>query len=85
MTHKRFHTDILLKETLKKEDRIKIPTEENFYIKMQSNIMAAIVNSEVMKIDKWSKSWVFLEPTLDLNEGAVKLQHSEIKNKYSSN
>lgn len=85
MTQKRFHTDILLKETLKKEDRIKIPNEDQFYLKMQSNIMMAIENSQIKKIDKWSKPWVLLEPTLDLNEGAVKLQHSENKNKYSSN
>ncbi len=85
MTHKRFHTDILLKETLKKEDRIKIPTDESFYMSLQSSIMTAIENSEVKKIDKWQKPWVFLEPTLDLNEGAVKLQHSEIKSKFTSN
>lgn len=71
---KRFHTDILLKETLKKEDRIKIPVDEKFYQKMQNNIMAAIENSEMKETDKWSKPWVFLEPVIDLNEGSVKLR-----------
>jgi hypothetical protein len=77
----KFHKDVLLKATLKHEDRIKIPTDQNFFDSMHNNIMAAIENLEVHKADKWSKPWVFLEPTLDLNAGAVKLN----TNKFSNN
>lgn len=82
MTTKRFHVDNLLKETLKKEDRVKLPEDREFYENMQKNIMAAIVQTEleipegVDKTTKWSKPWVFLEPgtRTALEEGAVKLQ-----------
>lgn len=79
MTTKRFHVDNLLKETLKKEDRVKIPEDREFYENMQKNIMAAIAQTELEandgadKTTKWSKPWVFLEP------GASQLQPSKTK------
>lgn len=86
MTTKRFHVDNLLKETLKKEDRVKLPEDPQFFENMHTNIMAAIVNTEFETHDQstmksrpttWSQPWVFLEPgrpTTALEEGTVKLK-----------
>lgn len=74
MTQKRFYADMLLKQTLKKEDRVRIPTDEAFYETMNNNIMMAISNSEVAPENKWEKPWVFLEPSIELNEGAGNLR-----------
>lgn len=82
MKGKRFYVDTLLKETLKKEDRVRIPTDAEFYEKMQSNIMAAIQQTEIEvqggdQNPKWSKPWVFLEPGINLEEGSIKLHSSK--------
>lgn len=74
MTQKRFHADMLLKQTLKKEDRVRIPTDEAFYQNMNNNIMMAIENLEVTPENKWEKPWVFLEPSIELNEGEGNLR-----------
>lgn len=85
MTSKRFYVDTLLKETLKKEDRVKLPEDQEFYVKMENNIMTAITQVELetndgeKQLSKWSKPWVFLEPSRSLEEGAVKLQSSNDK------
>ncbi len=74
MTQKRFHADMLLKQTLKKEDRVRIPADEAFYQNMNNNIMMAIENLEVTPENKWEKPWVFLEPSIELNEGEGNLR-----------
>jgi hypothetical protein len=79
MTQKRFYADMLLKQTLKKEDRVRIPTDENFYESMNNKIMMAIANSDVMPQNKWEKPWVFLEPRIELNEGAGNLRTDKFK------
>ncbi len=73
MTQKRLYVDVLLKQTLKKEDRVVLPDTEDFYINMHNKIMHAVHQTEIKQYDKWSKPWVFLEPNIDLKEGAVKL------------
>lgn len=84
MTQKRFNADMLLKQTLKKEDRIRIPDDEKFYEALNNKIMMAIETSEVKATEKWEKPWVFLEPSIELNEGAVSLRSDQFKakNKY---
>lgn len=82
MSGKRFYVDTLLKETLKKADRVRLPTETEFYEKMQNNIMMAIHQTEIGvrggdQNIKWSKSWVFLEPDVSLEEGSIKLHSSK--------
>ena len=74
MTQKRFYADVLLKQTLKKEDRVRIPTDESFYEALNSKIMMAIESSEVAPGNKWEKPWVFLEPGIELNEGVGNLR-----------
>ncbi len=83
MTQKRFYADILFKQTLKKEDRIVIPEEEEFYEKMNKKIMKAIENTEVAPGNKWEKPWVFLERQIELNEGVGNLRSDKFKAKVS--
>ncbi len=83
MKGKRFYVDTLLKETLKKEDKVHLPSDPMFYENMQTNIMAAIQHTEIETQGsdqniKWSKPWVFLEPGINLEEGSIKL-HSNKK------
>lgn len=84
MTQKRFYADMLLKQTLKKEDRVRIPTDEAFYETMNNKIMMAIENSEVSPENKWEKPWVFLEPSIELNEGAGNLRSDKFKAKVTT-
>ena len=84
MTQKRFYADMLLKQTLKKEDRVRIPTDDAFYETMNNKIMMAIENSEVSPENKWEKPWVFLEPNIELNEGAGNLRSDKFKAKVST-
>ncbi len=84
MTQKRFHADMLLKQTLKKEDRVRIPADESFYQNMNNNIMMAIENLEVTPENKWEKPWVFLEPSIELNEGAGNLRSDKFKAKVTT-
>jgi hypothetical protein len=85
MTQKRFYADMLLKQTLKKEDRVRIPTDEAFFEAMNNKIMMAIENSEVTPENKWEKPWVFLEPSIELNEGAGNLRSDKFKTKVTTN
>ena len=84
MNQKRFYADVLLKQTLKKEDRIVIPTDEKFYETMNNNIMMAIATSEVTPENKWEKPWVLLEPSIELNEGAGNLRSDKFKAKVTT-
>lgn len=84
MTQKRFYADILLKQTLKKEDRIRIPEDESFYENMNNKIMMAIESSEVSPSNKWEKPWVFLEPNIELNEGAGNLRSDKFNAKTTT-
>jgi hypothetical protein len=84
MTQKRFYADMLLKQTLKKEDRVTIPTDEKFYEAMNNRIMMAIETSEVSPENKWEKPWVFLEPSIELNEGAGNLRSDKFKAKIAT-
>lgn len=87
MTQKRFYADMLLKQTLKKEDRIRIPDDEKFYETLNNKIMMAIETSQVktpLQSEKWEKPWVFLEPSIELNEGAVSLRSEQFNTKIST-
>mgnify|MGYP001290209089 CR=1 FL=1 len=84
MTQKRFYADMLLKQTLKKEDRVRIPTDEAFFETMNNKIMMAIANTEVTPENKWEKPWVFLEPSIELNEGAGNLRSDKFKAKVTT-
>ncbi|MBC7457147.1 MAG: hypothetical protein H7235_02630, partial [Bdellovibrionaceae bacterium] len=70
--------------TLKKEDRIRIPTDESFYEAMNKKIMIAIEHAEVTPKNKWEKPWVFLEPSIELNEGAGNLRSDKFKAKVTT-
>ena len=84
MTQKRFYADMLLKQTLKKEDRVQIPTDEKFYEAMTNKIMMSIETAEVTPENKWEKPWVFLEPNIELNEGAGNLRSTKFNAKITT-
>lgn len=73
MAQKRLYVDALIKQTLKKQDQVVLPDHEDFYHHMHNKIMNLVSQTEVKTFDKWSKPWVFLEQSVDLKEGAVKL------------
>ncbi len=54
-------TTALLVLKLKKEDSIELPMDEKFFDLMHSRIMSAVEQTEVKPLNRWSKTWVFLE------------------------
>ncbi len=55
-------TEALIKQKLKKEDPVELPMNENFYADMHNNIMLAVEKTEIKQLNRWAKTWVFLEP-----------------------
>ena len=53
--------DILIKQTLKKEDYLELPMDDFFYEKMHDKIMQAVEKTEFKTEPKWHKARVFLE------------------------
>ena len=53
--------DVIIKQTLKKEDYLELPMDDSFYEKMHDQIMQAVEKSEMKTEPKWLKAKVFLE------------------------
>ena len=53
--------DVLIKQTLKKEDYLELPMDDFFYEKMHDKIMQAVEKTEFKAEPKWHKARVFLE------------------------
>lgn len=56
-----FMKDMILVKKLKAEDSIELPMDESFFENMHNNIMLSVVKTEVKPLNKWTKTWVFLE------------------------
>lgn len=55
-------TEALIKQTLKKEDPVELPMNAQFYEDMHNNIMQTVAKTEIKQLNRWAKTWVFLEP-----------------------
>lgn len=55
-------TEALIKQKLKKEDPIELPMNENFYEELHNSIMQSVERTEIKQLNRWAKTWVFLEP-----------------------
>jgi hypothetical protein len=53
--------EMLVINKLKKEDPIELPMDDLFFDKMHDKIMAGVEKTEVKPLNKWTKTWVFLE------------------------
>ncbi len=68
--------DLFLKETLKKEDQVKIPQDQAIHDEIHNHIMNAVEKLQIKKLNKWAQPFVFLEPN-DISlmgEDVVKLE-----------
>ena len=54
-------TESLLTQKLKKMDSIELPMDENFFDNMHNQIMQAVEKTEIKQLNRWAKTWVFLE------------------------
>lgn len=66
-------TDSLLTQQLKKMDSVELPMDENFFDQMHDQIMQAVEKTEIKQLNRWAKTWVFLETR------AKYYQHAGIK------
>lgn len=53
--------DVILARKLKAEDRLELPMDENFFDNLHNQIMLSVEKTEVKPVNKFEKTWVFLE------------------------
>ena len=53
--------DAILVKKLKAEDSIELPMDEMFFENMHDKIMSAVEKTNIKPLNKWTKTWVFLE------------------------
>lgn len=53
--------DILILKKLKAEDPVELPMDEQFYDQLHNKIMLSVEKTEIKKMSKLAKTWVFLE------------------------
>jgi hypothetical protein len=53
--------DILILKKLKAEDPVDLPMDEKFYEQLHDKIMLSVEKTEIKKMSKLAKTWVFLE------------------------
>lgn len=53
--------DIMLVKKLKAEDSIELPMDEKFFENLHNKIMSSVEMTEIKPLNKWTKTWVFLE------------------------
>ena len=53
--------ETLLVNKLKAEDAIELPMDEQFFDNLHNKIMLSVAKTEIKPVNKWEKTWVFLE------------------------
>ena len=56
-----FMKEMIIVKKLRAEDPVDLPMDEMFFEKLHGNIMKSIEKTEVKPVNKWTKTWVFLE------------------------
>jgi len=53
--------ETLLIKKMKADDSVELPMDDLFFDQLHNKIMAAVEKTEVKPVNKWQKTWVFLE------------------------
>lgn len=53
--------EVILVNKLKAEDPLELPMEEQFFDNLHNKIMLSVAKTEMKPVNKWEKTWVFLE------------------------
>ncbi|MGZ3689872.1 MAG: hypothetical protein ACXVAX_00125 [Pseudobdellovibrio sp.] len=53
--------ETLLIKKMKADDSVELPMDDLFFDQLHDKIMAAVEKTEVKPVNKWQKTWVFLE------------------------
>ncbi len=53
--------ETLLVNKLKAEDAIELPMDEQFFENLHNKIMLSVAKTEIKPVNKWEKTWIFLE------------------------
>ena len=64
--------EAMLINKMRKEDPVELPMDDAFFDQMHSKIMQSVAKTEVKKLSKWSKTWVFLEKKTHKPRAAMK-------------
>lgn len=50
-------------QTLKEHDPVELPMDDMFFNQLHSRIMKEVDKTDVKQLNRWGKTWVFLEST----------------------
>lgn len=64
--------EIIILNKLKKEDPVELPMDEMFFEKLHDKIMQSVEKTEIKPLNKWSKTWVFLERKAKSHRAKIK-------------
>lgn len=64
--------EMILVKKLKTEDPVELPMDDIFFDKLHDKIMLSVEKTEVKKLNKFSKTWVFLERKTQAHRAKVR-------------